>query len=135
MRWQLHALCPGMNALWLQLLFGCSIVHPSQKCTVQGSASVHIRHSSLTISHLLLADASMEFVPIRNLNAFAGYWLRDHARTTQAPLPLCVLLKQSAFMAKRYETIKGIWVSSCCYNGLHWHLLVSAQLQLVALCH
>eukprot|EP00877_Chromochloris_zofingiensis_P014196 jgi/Chrzof1/902/Cz01g32370.t1 len=61
-------------------------------------------------SPLYFGDASMEFVPIRNLNAFAGYWLRDHARTTQAPLPLCVLLKQSAFMAKRYETIKGIWL-------------------------
>eukprot|EP00877_Chromochloris_zofingiensis_P004147 jgi/Chrzof1/13733/Cz08g10030.t1 len=55
-------------------------------------------------------NKAVRFVRVPAVTGYAGYWLRDNIRTTQAPTPIDVMLNLGAIVHKSRDTIPGMWL-------------------------
>lgn len=62
-------------------------------------------------------NKAVRFVRVPAVTGYAGYWLRDNIRTTQAPTPIDVMLNLGAIVHKSRDTIPGMWVSDGTVQG------------------
>jgi hypothetical protein len=60
---------------------------------------------------LVAADRPLTFTTFPEKLPFAGYWLRDEARTTPNPQPIDVMLGDRWLVKKVHGSIPGIYVS------------------------